>query len=127
MQTHAFTAVKLQTVDIAACETFFGSVFGFQVTHRYGGGEGDPFQEIVMTLRGNQGMMLKFIQNKHEPASAAGVTIQIKLDEIEPTMVAAVAARATVAMEPTDYPEAAVRMAVITSDQGFDIELVQDL
>jgi len=127
MQILAFTAVKLQTQDIAACETFFGSVFGFEVTQRYGGAVGDPFQEIVMTLRGDPGMMLKFIQSAEQPAAATGATIQIKLGDIDPTIAAALAAGAKVVMAPTDYPEAAVRMAVITTDQGLEIELVQDL
>ena len=127
MQILAFTAVKLQTQDIAACETFFRNVFGFKVTQRYGGTASDPFDEIVMTLRGDPGVMLKFIQSERQPVAATGATIQIRLRQIEPTMDAALAAGATAVMAPTDYPEAGVRMAVIATDQGLDIELVQDL
>ena len=127
MQILAFTAVKLQTQDIAACETFFGSVFGFEVTQRYGGTASDPFDEIVMTLRGDPGVMLKFIQSERQPAAATGATIQIRLKKIAPTMAAALVAGAMEVMAPTDNLKAAVRMPVITTDQGLDIKLVQDL
>jgi predicted enzyme related to lactoylglutathione lyase len=122
-----FTAVKLQSSNITDCEQFFGSVFGFEVTRRYGGEPGASFAEIVMTLRGEKGMMLKFIQTADEPVSATGTTIQIALSEIEPTLTAALAAKATVVMAPTEFPEAGVRMAVISTDQGLGIELVQDI
>ena len=127
MERPNFTAVKLQSSNITDCEQFFGHVFGFEVTHRYGGEPGASFAEIVMTLRGEKGMMLKFIQTGDEPVSATGTTIQIALSEIEPTLATALAAKATLVMAPTEYPEAGVRMAVISTDQGLGIELVQDL
>jgi catechol 2,3-dioxygenase-like lactoylglutathione lyase family enzyme len=125
MKKSALTAVKLQTTDLPACEQFFKTVFGFEVVHRYGGGAGDSFEEIVMTLRGEGGTMLKFIQFSDPSASATGATIQIVLDDIEEAMAAAAAFGSTVQLEPTLYPEAGVRMAVITTDQGLNIELVQ--
>lgn len=62
MNEPALTAVKLQTSNLSACESFFGTVFGFEVIHRYGGKPGEAFEEIVMTLGGRKGPMLKFIQ-----------------------------------------------------------------
>jgi len=123
----AFTAVKLQSSDLAASEAFFRDLFGFAVKHRYGGGPGDPFEEIVMTLRGGDGMMLKFIRHADLPVAAAGATIQFVLDDIESTIARAKRVGATVRSAPTDYPEAGVRMAVITTDQGLDLELVTPL
>lgn len=127
MNDPAFTAVKLQSSDLAASESFFRELFGFEVKHRYGGGPGSPFEEIVMTLRGGDGMMLKFICYAGNPVAAAGATIQFVLDDIEGTIAAAKRAGATVRSVPTAYPEAGVRMAVISTDQQLDIELVTPL
>ena len=127
MKAPAFTAAKLQSSDLAACESFFRDLFGFEVKHRYGGGPGDPFEEIVMTLHGGDGMMLKFIRYADDPVAASGATIQFVLDDIEGTISAAKRAGATVRSAPTTYPEAGVRMAVITTDQQLDIELVTPL
>jgi len=121
----ALTAVKLQTSNLADCETFFGTVFGFQVTHRYGGRPDDPFEEIVMTLGGDKGMMLKFVELRDQPSPATGATIQIKPIDVDVAVSAAAAARATITMEATDYDDAGVRMAVITTTQGIHVELVQ--
>ena len=117
-------AVKLETSNVSDCEAFFGSVFGFAVIHRY---RGEAFEEIVMTLGGEDSLMLKFVQIKDRPAAATGATIQIRLNAIEEAIVAASARHAAVKMEPTLYPEAGVQMAVITTDQGLDIELVREL
>lgn len=125
MNKPALTAVKLQTSDLAACETFFGTVFGFKVTHRYGGGPSDAFDEIVMTLGGEDGMMLKFVEMRHQPSSATGATIQIAPINVDKAVAAATAAHATIMMKATDYEDAGVRMAVITTDQGVHVELVQ--
>jgi predicted enzyme related to lactoylglutathione lyase len=127
MKKSAFTAVKLQTSNLPECENFFKTVFGFDVVHRYGGKSGDSFEEIVMTLRGEKAMMLKFIQFADRPALATGATIQIVLDNVDEAIAAAKAAGAAVQLEPTKYPEAGVCMAVITTNQNLDIELVQDL
>lgn len=124
MKASTLKAVKLETSNLSACEAFFCGVFGFAVTHRYAAG---PFEEIVMTLGGEDSMMLKFVQFKDRPTLATGATIQIRLDNIEAAIGAAIAAAAIVKMQPTIYPEAGVCMAVITTDQNLDIELVREL
>ncbi len=123
MKSAHLKAIKLQTADLASCEAFFTSVFGFEVRHRYGGGHA-PFEEIVLTLGGDYGAMLKFIQQRDGSAAATGATIQIRLDDIRDAVAAASAAGAVMKLPPTDYPEAGVCMAVISTDQGLDIELV---
>lgn len=124
MRTSTLKAFKLQTTDLAECERFFGGVFGFVVTHRYSAG---IFEEIVMTLDGGDGTMLKFIQFQENPALATGATIQIRLSDVDAAMAKAVAAHATVKMPPVDFSDAGVRMAIITTNQNLDIELVQEL
>jgi predicted enzyme related to lactoylglutathione lyase len=118
-------AVKLQTSDLAACERFFGDVFGFEVTHRYGGAVGDAFAETVMALPGEEGLLLKFLQPSEGSANAMGATIQIRLDDVDKALKAGVAAGASVLMQPTSFLEAGVRMAVIRTGQDLEIELVQ--
>ncbi|CAD7337466.1 hypothetical protein FIM10_12685 [Sphingomonadales bacterium 56] len=127
MNEPALTAVKLQTSNLSACESFFGTVFGFEVIHRYGGKPGDAFEEIVMTLGGRKGPMLKFIQLCDRSNVATGATIQIAGINVDEAVVAATAAHATVIMEAKDYVDAGVRMAVISTDQGVPVELVQTL
>jgi len=117
-------AVKLQTSDLAACERFFGEVFGFEVTHRYGGNVGDAFAETVMAVPG-AGLLLKFVQPSEGSANAMGATIQMRLDNVDEALKAGVAAGASVLMQPTSFLEAGVRMAVIRTGQGLEIELVQ--
>ena len=124
MQRCMLKAVKFETSNLSDCEAFFVSVFGFAVTHRY---SAEAFEEIVMTLDGEASLMLKFVQFKAGATTASGATIQIRLDAIENAIAAARARHATVKMEATDYPEAGVQMAVITTDQGLDIELVREL
>ena len=124
MQRCVLKAVKLETSNVFECEAFFRSVFGFEVTHRY---SAEAFEEIVMTLGGEDSLMLKFVQIKDRPTAASGATIQIRLNSIEDAIAAASARHATVKMEPTLYSEAGVQMAVITTDQGLDIELVREL
>ena len=86
-----------------------------------------PSRKFALTLRGDPGVMLKFIQSERQPAAATGATIQIRLKKIAPTMAAALVAGAMEVMAPTDNLKAAVRMPVITTDQGLDIKLVQNL
>ena len=128
MKKPGLAAVKLSTADIRASETFFRTVFGFEATHRYGGGAGDPFEEVVMTYRGGEGMQLKFIQFVGQPAAVTGeATIQIVVDDVDAAVAAAKAEGATDLMPATDYPEAQVRMAVIATDQGHAVEVVQTI
>jgi len=124
MQRCVLKAVKFESSNLSDCEAFFVSVFGFAVTHRY---SAEAFEEIVMTLGGEGSLMLKFVQFKGGTTHASGATIQIRLDAIENVIAAARARRATVKMAPTCYPDVGVEMAVITTDQGLDIELVREL
>jgi predicted enzyme related to lactoylglutathione lyase len=127
MKYPVFAAVKLQTCDLAACERFFRGVFGFEVTHRYGGNDGDTFAEIVMALPGKHALLLKFVQPSDGSANATGAMIQIRLEDVEAALKMSIAAGASVLMRPTCFVEAGVRMAVIRTDQGVDVELVQPL
>ena len=128
MTGFVFAGVKLQTKDITESEEFFREVFGFEVTHRYGGQADDPFEEIVMTIQGAAATMLKFVELRQQPKSATGATIQIRVENVGIALAAAAMKnRATVKMAATDYPEAGVKMAIITTNQDLEIELVQQI
>ena len=126
MKKPGLAAVKLHTSDLAASEAFFTEVFGFAPTHRYGGGPADAMEEVVMTLRGEEGMQLKFVTYPGVAAPPVGeATIQIVVPDVDAAVAAATAQRAVVQMPATDYPEADVRMAVIATEQGHAVEVVQ--
>ena len=123
MTKSGLTAAKVETADIAANETFFRDVFAFGIWERYGSPD-EAFEEVVMTLNGEPGTMLKFIRINDRPADATGATVQIAVADCDASVAAALAAGATLKTPATDYPEAGVRMGVVTTTGGLDVEVV---
>ena len=80
-----------------------------------------------MILGDESGMMLKFVQSRNQPSRTTGATIQIAVIDVNEAIAAATAAHALIKIEATDYADSGVRMAVVTTNQGVDIELDQSL
>jgi lactoylglutathione lyase len=117
--------VKLNTSDMAGALQFWRDAFGFQVRQTY---DEPAFLEHILELPGQPGgLSLMLVQPKPVAETAVGTAhgpVGLQCSDIVTTLEHALAAGGRKTMDITEVAPG-VRVCLLVSPQGHEIELVQ--
>ena len=117
--------VKLAVPDIAAAKAFWARAFGFTETGAY---DEPEFLESINSIPGQEGglslMLLQYKDGRDITVGSGHGPIGLTTNDIVTTLENALAAGGTKTMEITEVVPG-VRVCLLQSPQGHEIELVQ--
>jgi lactoylglutathione lyase len=117
--------IKLQVEDMDGALAFWTSAFGFTIRGTY---DEPTFFEQILSLPGEDGgLSLMLVQPKPVGALTVGTAhgpVGFSCDDIATTLESALAAGATLTMPITEVAPG-VRVCLLHSPQGHEVELVQ--
>jgi lactoylglutathione lyase len=125
--TH-FVFTKLIVDDLDTQATFYATVFGQVVKHRFSGGEGDgAFEEIVMGPVSGEAPSLLLVRYDRKAPEPGEAVLGFAVADVDEAVRAALAAGGVVRSEPKSLPQQGVRVAEIADPERHRLELVQYL
>ncbi len=123
-KTIRFSFIKLHVPDMEEGLAFWRDAFGFAVTGTF---DEPEFLEHIMTLPGQEGgpsvILLQYRDGRDVTVGPGHGPVGLECDDIVTTMESALAAGAEKTMDILDLGP--VRVVVIKSPQGHEIELLQ--
>lgn len=131
MTAQAFSFTKILVGDLPAAQSFYTQVLGLEVAGHIDWGEGENLMnEVILKTAGAQPTSPHFIlinyPNRACPAPGEATTGFV-VNDLDATLVKAIAAGGTVEIPAMDLPEHRLRVACIFDPQGHRVELLQNL
>lgn len=120
---------KIVVDDLDAQATFYSTVLGQVVKHRFTGGEGNrAFEEIILGPEAGDGPSLLLIRYADGESPQRGEAVfGFAVADVDETVRAVQQAGGSVRSEPRALPEAGVNVAELADPEGHLLEIVQDL
>jgi lactoylglutathione lyase len=129
MTATSFSFTKIIVRDLAAAERFYTTVLGLSVMARFALGEqNDKMEETFLTVADapQDANQLALVCFPNRPAPAAGEAVTgFMVKDVDAVVAAALDAGGAVVKKREDMVAFGIRVAVITDDEGHQVEVLQ--